>query len=328
VSRKLSPLVGLLLILGSGVLQFSVSEYTGKNSAYMIGGLTGTALILLLVLAAILAFTPARKTVDMMLLGGVVFMGVAVWQSLAMLSADREQRSLAQNFTDGMDNLIAQREALVAPQGGAVVRAQNEAVVTPQTVPGNDARSLLKQFMDLASERQLRAAKAMEVARLDVALAPSTMLDPVQAAAARKRVATLRQANAMICREGVASISDFEKTLENSSDPESAEMLAGFRKTKQDGINRANAWCEVEDKLAGAVDRLLEITMGNAHRISVNSDGQMIFEDEATLLIYNQSFAKFTELAQQEERMEQENVALMKSNRNKMAKLAHIEERP
>jgi len=292
----------LLLILGTILLVFA-SDYGFRDFAFSFGEVMGSALILTLVVLLIVAVTPYKKKVSLILVLGISWIGATGKMSYEFYvegTKDRETRSslvqLIEDFSSG-----------------------NEL----STVPSEpETESILVFFQNyFAKNQSIHTEYTNEVAarKLDTLLSPENLTNAQIAKQSKIKTTSFLNVIANFEKRSLALIDNGEMALSKRKDRDGRAAYRGFQKTKQVGVQATKQFWEIQRGLVTAFGGVLDIAIANEGKLYVQG-GQLKFETQELVDRYNELLTRISTLARQQTQLGAQNLQRMEDRKNKLIK--------
>lgn len=267
---KIQNAIGAVLILIGFALLWLSASYGYADFAFSAGRAVGQSMIIGLILLLIIALTPLRKKVALILVFGTVWIGSTGLMSFGLYQHGKEDREIGRAAIDIIDSISA---------GNVITYDENTY--------GDD--SLDGWFKGYASRSQkVHNDLNNEINSLELGdiLLPMNLKNTRVAEQGRAKIAQLEQSIPDYEERILDEIYLAEKTLAARNDDQGQAAYRGFMRTKEKGVQLAKRYFEVQKKLVGAIADILDLSIRLEGKLNV-VQGQLMFEDQESLDLYN-----------------------------------------
>jgi hypothetical protein len=225
---KIQNITGAVLILCGLALLWFFTGYGFGNFAAYTGEALGQSMVIVLVLLLLLAVTPLRKKVSLLLVVGVVWFGSVGLMSFDLYQKGTAERKTARATVELLDSFSTGKEI-----------THNKEASSSDTV-----EDWMKGYMSRVQKIHSEFSNEISSSGLGEMLLPDNLVNPKIARQARSKVAQLEQAVTDYEFRVLKELDIAEETLSKRRDGASREAYQGFMKTKHSGVQNAKRYFE------------------------------------------------------------------------------------
>lgn len=299
---KYQNIIGVVLVFFGSILLWYFTTYGYGNYAAYLGQAAGRSAVFLLIALLLLAITPLRKMTSIILVAGIVWLG-----SVATLSHDLYKKG------------VSERESGRAIIGLLDSISNGEDISSESSATTNESvESWMKDYMGKVQSIHIELSNEIAAADLASMLAPENLVNIETTNQSRSIIINLDSSVAGYEQKLIEELNNAEKIIASRKDGASQAAHKGFLETKEHGIQLTKEYFDIERNIIGAIGDILDLSIKNHEKLHLQ-DGQLLFEDQETLDLYNSKVMRITSLSEQEEKLimeQQQRIDKVKSEIN------------
>lgn len=298
---KTQNVIGALLVIFGFTLLWFFAAYGFGNFAFYVGQVLGQSIIIVPILLLLLAITPLKKRVALLLVIGVVCFGSAGLMSVDLYEKGLSERKIAKTAIELLDSISS---------GGNIV---------PDNISkkSTSVEDWMKGYMSRVQQISIQFTNEIEATDLGSMLAPENLAEAGRAKKAKVKIAHLKQSISEYESRILEEMKLAEDELSKMKDSAGQAAYRGFLKSKQDGIAKTKKYVEIERAIVDSVGKVLDLSIGLEGKLHVKS-GQLLFEDQRSLGIYNGYLSDINSLSIEESKLLHERQQRIENTKKEM----------
>jgi len=300
---KNQNIIGLLLIVFGLALLWFFADYGFGNFAAYAGQSLGQSIVITLILLVLLALTPLRKKVAILLVVGVVWFGSSALMALELYEKGASERNTAQSTIELLDSISS---------GEKITQKHEKKVTDTITV-----EEWMRNYVSRVQQVQLEYANEIESVGLGGMLTPENLINTERATQAKSKLSELKQSISGYETRVLNEMKLAEETLSKRTDPDSQAAYQGFMRKKDVGIANTKKYYELERNIIDNIEKIIDLSIGLAGKIHIQS-GRIMFEDQKSLDLYNKYLNEISALSAEEEKLLNEQQQRIEESKRKM----------